>query len=621
MCGIAGFTRLAGRTQDDPLEVLRGMLAPIRHRGPDGEGVHVGEAAAFGHLRLSIIDLSGGAQPRVDPESGDMLAFNGEIYGFRGLQAELEREGIRLADRSDTEVLFQLLRRDGVERTLERIDGMFAFAWHDGQRRETWLARDRFGEKPLFWSVSGGDLCFASEPAALLRHPRLRDAGVDPRSVAEFMHFEYLPGDRSLRRGIRKLRPGQFLAFTGGEPRLGTYWTPRVEVAASTAAPEAERIARLEELFDRSVRDRLVADVPVGVFLSGGIDSSLVAAFAARHAPGITAFTVRMQDESHDESQAAAQLARALGLRHDIVELDDRALSAAFEGVIARMDEPLADSSLLPTWLVCRAARQSMKVALGGDGADELFAGYVSFKVARAFGAMRMIPASAGRILRRILGLLPPGSGYMAPAFKLDQLSRGFGLEPERQWSAWMSPFAPEELDELGVPPPGLTPFGPVSGVPGLLLAFTATYLPEDILTKVDRASMYNGLEVRAPFLARDFAEYAMSLGVDDKIRGLETKRILRAMARRHIPAAIIDRPKHGFALPLATLLRGPLAGPVEARLLDPASPLRAFCRPAAIERLWREHSDGRRDHRKKIWTLFTLAVAAGPAPGAADAR
>jgi asparagine synthase (glutamine-hydrolysing) len=498
-----------------------------------------------------------------------------------------------------------------VERTLARIDGMFAFAWHDGSRRMTWLARDRFGEKPLYWGVRGGELCFASEPAALLQHPQWRDASVDPSAVSDFLHFEYLPGDRSLRVGVRKLRPGQVLAFSGGEPRLATYWTPAIPDGNAAVEPEYERVERLEALFDRSVRDRLVADVPVGIFLSGGIDSSLVAAFAVCHAPGITAFTVRMDEETHDESRAAAELARALGLRHDIVEFDGAALHAAFEAVMSRMDEPLGDSSLLPTWLVCHAARQRMKVALGGDGADELFAGYVSFKAALGFSAMRSLPASAGRLLRRLLAALPPGQGYMAPAFKLDQLSRGFGLEPERQWSAWMSPFAPEELAELGVPPPANAPFAPVEGMSGLLRAFTATYLPEDILAKVDRASMYNGLEVRAPFLARDFAEYAMSLPVTDKIRGLQTKRILRVLARRHLPASIVDRPKHGFALPLATLLRGPLAEPVGSRLLDPGSPLRGYCRPAVVERLWQEHALGRRDHRKKLWTLFTLAVAA----------
>jgi len=271
---------------------------------------------------------------------------------------------------------------------------------------------------------------------------------------------------------------------------------------------------------------------------------------------------------------------------------------------------------------VCRAARRHVTVALGGDGADELFAGYLNFKADRLSGIMRHVPPALGGLLRTALDALARGEGYMSLDFQLRQLSHGFGLPQERQWSAWMAPFAPEDLASLWRAPPAhaaedglLQELGVPAGAPWstarLLALFTRSYLPEDILLKVDRASMWNSLEVRAPFLARGFAEYALSLPSSDKIAGGETKRLFRKLARRHIPAAIIDRPKHGFAVPLAGLLRGTLKARVGDALLDPASPLWAWFRRDAVERLWHEHQSRRRDHRKRLWTLFTLAVAA----------
>lgn len=620
MCGIAGFT--GARRHADPATIAWGMLEPIRHRGPDGDGVRVAGDCALAHLRLAVVDLAGGAQPRVDPATGDALVFNGEIYGYRALAAELTAAGVELADRSDTEILFRLLQREGIERVLARIDGMFAFAFVEGATGVVHLARDRFGEKPLYWGARDGALVFASEPRSLRRHPAWADASVDDAAVARFLHFEYLPGERALWRGVRKLMPGTRLRFADGEATTHRYWVPEPGVSPTVAEDEAARIDRLDALLDVSVRERLIADVPVGVFLSGGIDSSLVATYAARHAPGITAFTVAMPEASYDETPAARLLAERLGMRHEVLPLDDAALYDAFDALCTKLDEPFADSSLLATWVVCRAARRHVTVALGGDGADELFAGYLNFKADRFSGAMRHVPPVLGGLLRAALGTLARDEGYMSLDFKLRQLSHGFGLPPERQWSAWMAPFAPEDLAALWRAPPAagaeddlVAELGLADGAPWstarLLSLFTRSYLPEDILLKVDRASMWNSLEVRAPFLARGFAEYALSLPSSDKIAGGETKRLFRKLARRHIPAEIIDRPKHGFAVPLAGLLRGTLKVRVGDMLLDPASPLWTWFRRDAVERLWHEHQSRRRDHRKRLWTLFTLAVAA----------
>ena len=358
------------------------MLAEIAYRGPDAEGVHIGNTAAFGHARLAIVDISGGHQPRVDKSTGDALIFNGEIYGYRALAAELACAGVNLVDHSDTEVLFQLLQRYGVAATLEKIDGMFAFAFVDGRTGRLHLARDRFGEKPLYYMQRNGTLMFGSEPRAVLSHPLAGTPAVDLNAVANYLTFEYMPGTHSLRTDLRKLAAGHHLTFTaGGGIEIDCYWRPDPDESGIAHISESEdaRVDHLDALLDQTVRDRLVADVPVGIFLSGGIDSSLIAAYVARHAPGLRTFTVSMPHASYDEAPAAIALADSLGLEHDVIALDDAALLEAFNAVSARMDEPLADASLLATWVVSRAARSRVTVALGGDGADELFAGYIIF--------------------------------------------------------------------------------------------------------------------------------------------------------------------------------------------------------------------------------------------------
>ncbi|HEX3501233.1 MAG TPA: asparagine synthase (glutamine-hydrolyzing) [Stellaceae bacterium] len=624
MCGLAGFT---GPGADAPA-IVRAMIAALAHRGPDGSGDYVDADIAFGHNRLAVIDLAGGAQPRVEAATGDALIFNGEIYGYRDLAADLRAGGVALRDRSDTEVLFQMLRRFGIRATLAKIDGMFAFAFRDGRSGTLYLARDRFGEKPLFYGLAGGHLVFGSELSALRRHPAFRASGIDREAAFQFLTYEYLPGDRSGREGISKLPPGHLLTFANGRIEVAPYWQPpRGENAA--IVDEAEGIARLEQLLDASVRERLVADVPVGVFLSGGVDSGLIAALAARHASAITAFTVRMPVLSFDETPHAVKVASHLGIRHEIVELGRADLLDAFAAVSERLDEPLADSSLLPTYLVCRAARQSMTVALGGDGADEVFAGYPNFQAQLAAPMMRHVPAAVGAIARRGLALAPASREYMNLRFRLGQLTQGFGHNEDLQSFLWMAPFSADEkqalwrADALPEDPVAAT-FAPIYALarrglpeerlPRLLQLFLQTYLPEDILVKTDRAAMMNSLEVRAPFLARDFAEFAIALPGHWKLRGLRGKYLLKKLAARLVPPDTVYRPKHGFALPLADLLRTLFFETMRGRLLDRGNPVAAWFNAPVIEMLLDEHRSGRRDHAKRLWTLYILfCVAARP--------
>jgi asparagine synthase (glutamine-hydrolysing) len=614
MCGLAGFTSRGG----DNSAVIFSMLETLVHRGPDGAGTYVGPSITFGHRRLVIIDPDGGAQPRVDSERGDALIFNGEIYGYKKLAERLQSEGVPLKDKSDTEVLFRLLQRHGLEKTLDMIDGMFAFAYFDGKSQTLSLVRDRFGEKPLFYGVKDGQLAFASEIKALRRHPAFGNSGLDPNAVHRFLTFEYLPGDESGYEHIRKLKPGSIVSFKDGVMNEEIYWQPKIGGAPHDLTEE-DALTELERLIDESVRERLIADVPVGLFLSGGVDSGLLTSIAKRHASDITAYTVKMPDQSYDETPQAKLIAQHCGVRHEIVELSNSDVVGAFSTVTKMLDEPLADYSLLPTFMVCQAARQGMTVALGGDGGDELFGGYSSFKALRLARIMRFIPKSVGAMLRGMLDILPNSDGYMSNRFVARYVSQGFGMPVDRQNFYWMAPFTDGEKNSLwhdAIRPKGTEASvfkainntdEPAGDVERLLSQFTRYYLPEDILTKVDRASMMNSLEVRAPFLSREFAEFAMSLPASWKVRGGTTKVLLKKLAARHLPADVVYQPKHGFGLPLSELLRGPLREQVTDVLLDQNNPVAGWFRKSAIEHILSSHMDAGRDHRKQIWTLFVL--------------
>jgi asparagine synthase (glutamine-hydrolysing) len=623
MCGIAGFVRQPTSSEEHDARVLRSMLAPITHRGPDHSGIHVNRELALGYVRLAIIDLQGGQQPRVDPGTGDVLVFNGEIYGHAALASRLHAAGVQLTDKSDTEVLFRLLQREGIHKTLESIDGMFAFAFYEARSDRLYLARDRFGEKPLYYLHDTQWFVFGSEPSAIFAHTSARDLAVDLNALATYLHFEYWPGARSLFRNLHKLPPGHLLTYAAGRIELTRYWRPEIEEAGLVHAAQDEKLANLDARLNDSVKARLVADVPVGVFLSGGIDSSLIAALVAKYSSGLTAFTISLPDSTYDEAPSARMFTQALGLRHRVIRLGDAELHEAFDIVTAKMDEPLADSSLLLTMALCKAARQEVTVALGGDGADELFGGYISFKANHAANFLGAVPRTLGRLARGGLERLE-NSSYMSAPFLLRQLSQACGLAPQNQWVACMAPFAPEELAALWRPDVGRSPTDCVDPMASLLASrsqkrwstaellylFTQTYLPEDILQKVDRASMYASLEVRSPYLSRKFSEYSLQLPSADKVGFLSSKRLFRKLACRYIPREIVYRKKHGFAAPLARLLRGQLQAPVGETILDFHSPLREWLQAHEIERLWRAHQSGSRNYAKKIWTLFCLATA-----------
>lgn len=618
MCGIAGFTR----PNRNAAATLRRMMAEIEYRGPDDDGVWIDDQVAVGHQRLTIIEPVGGDQPRLDPVTGDLLVFNGEIYNYRDHAAALRDAGIRLRDGSDTEVLFQMIRLHGVRAALRRLDGMFAFAYREGASGIVTLARDRFGEKPLFYAIVAGQLVFASEIKALRQHPMCAAADFDVEAIGQYLAFDYVPAPRTGFTGLRKLLPGHILEFDDGGIKTTAYWDlPAGDPAQTTVgmpATEDEAVDRLDGLLRNSIKARLVADVPVGVFLSGGIDSALIAAVAADYAPGISAYTIKMPGEDYDETPIAARVANQFGLRHEVRTLADADVLHALDRVEANQDEPFADPSIVPTYLLCETAVQGVKVALGGDGGDELFAGYINFQARKAASIMAHLPALTGTALRKALSVLPPSDRYMALPFKLAQLSQGFGQSEYLQSFLWMAPF---DADARRALLRDHTPIGqslrPVTEwverhsargpVDRLQRLFSAFYLPDDILTKVDRASMYNSLEVRAPYLSEDIAAFAFAMPERWRVNGYTTKYLLRRLAARYLPEDVVARRKHGFAIPVSSLMRGPLRERVGDVLLDGANPIADLFDRPEIERMLSAHMNRREDHRKRLWSLYCL--------------
>lgn len=621
MCGITGFS--APKT--GAREILRRMTDSLGHRGPDATGLFVDNDIAFGHRRLTVIDPIGGAQPRVDLESRDVLIYNGEIYGYHEHAATLRQKGIRLVDNSDTEVLFQYLRRWGVMGTLQRLQGMFAFAFREGTSGRTYLARDRFGEKPLFYAVRDSTLIFGSEIKALLQHPDLTGTSLATDAIDRYLTFEFLPGHDSGFQNIRKLEPGHLLVFDRGQVTIEPYWQLRHETL--TDISEADAIDRLDDLLRRSVEQRLIADVPIGVFLSGGIDSSLIAAISREFSPSITAYTIKMTNASFDESEHATAVARHCGLAHRVQELGASEILGAFAALYSKIDEPMADYSLLPTYLVCKLARERETVCLGGDGADELFGGYGVFRARRFSAMMAQLPRRVGTWTRALLDCLPHSERYMSADFVIRHVSHGFGHLPEHQSILWVGPFAPEERQRLWRPEyrPQVDDekifveidrlltqrHGQLSPAGAILDLYLRTYLPENILTKLDRSAMAVSLETRLPYLDQAFAEFAASLPVGYKVRGRQTKYILKKLALRYLPPEIVFRKKQGFGFPLAEFLRTALRAKTQEILLDGSNPIAAWFDQTEIERYLMEHGTGARNHRKKIWALLILFVAA----------
>ena len=619
MCGIAGFVAPRG-TNDSDREILERMTRALAHRGPDAEGYFVNEERGvhLGHRRLSIVDLSGGAQPMATTDGDLVIVFNGEIYNHAELRTQLQSKGYLFqSDHSDTEVLLEGYREWG-EGMLDRLNGMFAFAIFDKVHRKLFIARDRFGKKPLYWFQRDGLFGFASELTALLRHP-ISTRNESLIALKKYFAYGYIPAPHSVIEGIEKL-PGGWcgsLDLTSGQWVSRKWWEFRLE--PSSADPtEAQCNSWAEELLEKldgAVKRRLMADVPLGVFLSGGIDSSAIAALAARHLPKgrLRTFSIGFTDPSFDELPFAREAAAFIGSIHESEVLDLSRARELIPGLLARLDEPMGDGSLLPTWLLCGFTRRHVTVALGGDGGDELFAGYDPFKALHAADLyMRLVPRAIHPAICMLAARLPVSHANISLDFKIKRMLRGLSYEERFHLPVWMGPLEPKQIDEYfgdHTSPEELfseaieawEAAGSVANpIDRASQFFTRLYLQDDILAKVDRASMLHGLEARSPFLDLEVVDFARKLPHSVKLRGGTTKWILKKAFEPLLPASILYRKKKGFGTPLGPWFReGALA---------PEIPVGKGSTGIFVEKAVRSHQTGRGDERLLLWCQHVLA-------------
>ena len=619
MCGFSGFTNPTSEKKAE--SILKKMMSPIRHRGPDAESIYINNKIALGHYRLSIIDINGGQQPRIDNENNNYLVFNGEIYGYKNHAKLLKNYGINLKDESDTEVLFQSLTHLGVEKTLEMIDGMFAFVFYEGKNDTLWLVRDRMGEKPLYYTSHRDNIFFSSEASGIAASGIHENNVIDKDAVLQYLHLDYIPNNKSLLKGVQKVLPGEFIKISKKQISKKIYFTLNQNNKKEIPLEKATNL--IDKLLEKSVNERLIADVPVGIFLSGGIDSSLIAYYAKKFDSNITSFTIKMENDTYDESSYAKLVADKLGIANNIAEFNNNEIIKSLEIIENKMDEPLGDPSILPTFLLSKFAKESVKVALSGDGADELFCGYAPFKSANYLDLLRFVPKNFVQVITTLMEKIPSQDNYMSYHFLIKHISRGLGWPSHQQVFRWMSPFSDNNVSKLlnkeftseysakkmwdGILPKETNTKN--SPIDELSKIFSKLYLPNDILTKVDRASMYNGLEVRSPFLSKEIINFSLSLPNKYKFNNGKTKFILRHLSKTKLPKIITTRKKHGFAIPLAKMMRGPLKEKIEDTLLSSNNNVSDFFERKNIEKTLKDHQRGI-DNRKPIWAMYMLYKA-----------
>ena len=624
MCGLVGYV---GATPPVSRQRLVHMRDTLRHRGPDDAGVyvHAGRDACvgLGHRRLSIIDTRDvGRQPMSDASGRVWIAFNGEVYNFAELRAGLEARGHTFCTRTDTEVLLYLYLERGPE-MLRDLDGMFAFALWDGRTERLLLARDRMGIKPLYVACRpDGTVLFASELKALIASQAVDDA-IDLQALHDYLALNYVPGPRSILRGVEKLPPAHALIWEGGQvTRRWRYWDQTfhsVDTPRAPSFPDAAR--RVRDGLRASVQQRMVADVPLGMFLSGGIDSSSVLGAMSEVASGpVEAFTIAFEEATYDESDHARLAADHFGARHH-VELVRPDADTFLGPLTDALDEPYADSSAIPLWYLCRLARRHVTVALGGDGGDELYAGYRTHLAWRLANLYRRLPRVArDRLIPALVARLPVSHGKVSFDLKARAFVRAAAAPPADAHYGFKEFLSEDARHAMQAGPAALEPtarlfrqafaahaFG--HGLDAVLYSDFAVYLPDDILVKVDRMSMSHGLEARVPFLDHHLVEAAAALPADYKLRGFTTKAVLKRAVRGQVPTTLLERKKAGFNVPMASWLSGALR-PLVRDMLSSDRVLRlGLWRPEAVTRLLDEHDAKLRDHSRSIWALLAFVL------------
>jgi asparagine synthase (glutamine-hydrolysing) len=623
MCGIAGWINLENKTSQNHGEaVLHEMCERMKHRGPDSEGLWTDEQVALGMRRLSIIDLATGEQPVYSEDRSVVVVMNGELYNFREVREKLEKQGHRFETNTDTEILPHLYEEHGLD-LLEHLNGMFAFALWDKRRKKLFIARDRFGEKPLYYGTFDGQLIFASELKVLLAHPSVKTE-IDTDALRRYLSFDYVPAPFSIYKNIYKLPAAHFLTVEKGEVKVQRYWNLKFHKNGNTPSFE-EASRQLRELLSDAVKMRLVADVPLGVLLSGGVDSSTVAAFAARQASEkIKTFSIGFEEDSFDESKHARRVARHIGSEHYEEKLSVEKAADLISEIGSWLDEPLSDGSLIPTYMLSRFVRRHVTVALGGDGGDEIFAGYPMYyghKMARVYDSLPRILKN--NVIEPIVNNLPVSTKNLSFDYKAKRFVAASKYDTVTRHHTWFGSFSIDEQQLLLSKDVLAKTCGDIyKGAKDLLKICDATneieqmqfldmnfYMAEDILTKVDRASMAVSLEVRAPFLDPRVAQFAASLPLEYKLKGKKGKYILKKAIEPLLPKSILERPKKGFGIPIAEWLKGRL-NPLMHDLLAPERLKdQGLFNEKFVSKLISEHEKNIASHHKQLWTLLVFQL------------
>lgn len=621
MCGICGFIN-NGMAQGRARAVVERMCRVMTHRGPDDEGFYVDDYIAVGMRRLSIIDLKTGQQPIFNEDRSICLIANGEIYNYKELRADLVKKGHRFTTRSDCEVLVHLYEEYG-EECLAKTNGMFAFAIWDSKKKELFLARDRIGIKPLYYSAVNGSFLFGSELKALLQHPFIKKE-LDLEAVSQYLTYEYIPAPLTILKGINKLLPGHFLRVDHcGRVAIKQYWDYNYCDKTRLKSVGEYKEALLEK-FSCAVKRRMISDVPLGTFLSGGIDSGMIAAVMQRYSPGLVdSFNIGFKDKSFDESVWARELARDIGLKHRCEICDSQAMLDVLDEICDVLDEPLGDNSVLPTYLLCQYCRRHVTVALSGDGGDELFAGYPTYQAHKLASFYGMIPGAPVRgLLEKIVMSLPVSTKNFSFDFKAKKFVSGMGYPEAHRNQIWLGSFSPLEQKRLFMPHvskalQGKNVFEPVdtllrsarveTKLDAMLYLDMKLYLQEDLLVKVDRVSMANSLEVRVPFLDHELVEFVTRLPDNMKLRLFKSKYLLKQTAQGMIPEKYINRKKKGFGIPVADWIKGELKNFFCDAFSREKISRQGIFNNFQIETLLNDHFQGKVDNRQKLWTMFVF--------------
>ena len=615
MCGIAGFVAADRTLSGDArqrLDLVRRMCEAIRHRGPDDDGFLVDGPVALGMRRLSIIDLSSGHQPIHNEDRTVWIVFNGEIYNFRALRTALERRGHRFSTNTDTEAIVHAYEEWGTQ-AIGRLRGMFGLAIWDRRSQSLLLARDRVGIKPLYYTEAAGTLYFGSEIKSILESPEVsRDLDID--ALDHYLSFLYTPADGSIFRGIRKLPPGCLAIWRDGRLQIERYWQPSAE--ETFPGSEADAVRELRSVLADAVRVHLVSDVPLGAFLSGGIDSSLVVGLMAEASDEpVKTFSIGFDEPRYDELEHARRVASHFGTDHHELVVKPDAISI-LDRFVAHFDEPFGDASAIPTWYVSEIARRHVTVVLSGDGGDELFGGYDRYLPHPRVAAFDRYSPRALRGVAALAGAyLPRGARGRNFLRHVGRDQRGRYLDAIRFFGVddKAALFTRDVLQRLAPPDPETLlarHFDRYAALPwsSQMMRFdTETYLPEDVLTKVDRMSMAHSIESRVPLLDNEVIEFACSLPSTVKIREGRLKHVLKEVAATLLPPEVINRPKQGFAVPLDVWFRGRLTELFGDFLLSPRTLQRGYFQPSFIKRLVAEHRSGKRNHDLRLWQLVVF--------------